>query len=93
MEGLKCPVCNAISLVDFIKDGEIYPCPYCRSKFTITTVRRFYLQPHGKAKGDQQIYNYEEFIKNLSYSTLITLLNVISNEIIKRYSQKENKMG
>ncbi|NMA02086.1 MAG: hypothetical protein GX923_05920 [Clostridia bacterium] len=92
MEGLKCPVCNAISLVDFITDGEIYPCSYCKSKFTVTAVRRLYLEPHRKAKGDQQTYNYDEFVKNLSYSALITLLNVISNEIIKRHFQKDNKM-
>ena len=50
MEGLKCPVCNAISLVDFITDGEIYPCSYCKSKFTVTAVRRLYLNLIGKLK-------------------------------------------
>lgn len=91
MEGLRCPICNAISLVGFINDGEIYTCPYCKAKFTVTTVRRFYLHPHGKVKDDKQ--NYDDFIKYLSYPKLIALLNAISIEILNRYPNKDNKMG
>ena len=81
MNGLKCPVCDAISLVKLIDDGEIFDCPFCKAKFTVTAIRRFYLQPEGEMGND----NYESFVQHLSLTKLLNLLIIISTEVAQRH--------
>ena len=93
MEGLKCPICFAISQVGYIKDGELFTCQYCTARFTVTAVRRYFLYPHKRKKPELNIKNFEELIANLAYPELLMLLRTLSQEMDRRYPQSENKMG
>lgn len=92
MDGIKCPVCNAISLLPGVKDGEFIKCSYCNSKYTVTPVRRYSLLARGAERYRNEQKNrqiLEGFVHNLDYDNLLLLSKITINELFRRYSRIE----
>lgn len=90
MEGLRCPICKAISLVNSANDGDIYTCPFCNYRYTITTVRRYYLQPQTVYNtGIDSFSNLDVWVKDLKSDQLAEIIQILSKELRQRLSRKQ----
>ncbi|MFZ5945539.1 MAG: hypothetical protein ACOYVD_15660 [Bacillota bacterium] len=84
MEGLRCPVCKAVSIVEPIIDGEIFSCPFCEHRFTVTSIRRYFMYPHNKNKEQMDLINFDVFLKELEPAQLLLIAQKSLREIEKR---------
>ena len=92
MEGLKCPVCMAISVTDPVKNGDLVTCNYCKAKYTVTSLRRYSIiaKEMGKCTPQSTDYrNLEEFVKQLDNEPLLEMAALITGELIERCRKKE----
>jgi|GEM_PF-3113849 len=92
MEGIKCPVCMAISVAHTVKDGDLVKCNYCKAKYTVTRLRRFTIlaKEMGKLTPQSTDYrNMEEFVKQMDNRPLLELVRLVTNELVERYRKKE----
>ena len=96
MEGIKCPVCMAISVIHAVKDGDLVICNYCKAKFTVTRLRRFSILAKEMGKCTPQSTDYqdlEEFVKQLDNGPLLELVRLVTIELVGRYRKKEGVEG
>ncbi|MFZ7101712.1 MAG: hypothetical protein ACOWWO_03510 [Peptococcaceae bacterium] len=84
MEGLKCPICKAVSLVSVINDGELYTCPFCNYRYTVTSVRRYFLHPYKIGEDALNSKSFLKYLKELDLQQLIEIIKVTSKEMEKR---------
>ncbi|MBZ4653085.1 MAG: hypothetical protein JG781_423 [Peptococcaceae bacterium] len=92
MEGIKCPMCKAISLEPGISDGDMIRCTCCQAKFTVTKFRRYNLVPQDVDKissGQGQKQLLERFVRKLDNEKLMLLLELLSKEIMHRMKSQE----
>lgn len=92
MEGLKCPICKAISSVSIVNEGEMYTCPFCNYKYTVIWVRRYFLQPYKLEKGIADGEVFREYIKNLDFHQLVEVIKIATKEMEKRLHNSEEKV-
>lgn len=89
MDGLRCPICKAISLVQWVNDGDIFTCPFCNYRYTVTTVRRYYLEPRTACNsGDTNFKNLDVWIKNLKSEQLAEVIQLLAKELSQRLTQE-----
>jgi uncharacterized Zn finger protein (UPF0148 family) len=84
LEGLRCPICKAISLVNPIRDGEMFTCPFCNYRFTVTSVRRYFLHPQGRSKEEFNFNNLENLLKEVDYPQLLEVVKMALKEMERR---------
>ncbi|NLT94116.1 MAG: hypothetical protein GXW85_01045 [Clostridia bacterium] len=90
MEGLRCPICKAITLVQSANDGDFFTCPFCNYRYTITSVRRYYLEPQTADNyGELNLNHLEHRIKNLKNEQLAEIMQIVSKELSRRLSRKK----
>lgn len=92
MEGIKCPVCQAISEAQGIKDGELVKCGYCKSKYTVIKNRRYSILPLAlktHLPGNKDCEGIEVFVKQLDYDMLLQLLKIVSANLVAGYKKRE----
>jgi len=87
VEGLKCPICKAISLVNIIKDGEMFTCPFCSYRFTVTDVRRYFLQPQYNIIEINE-NNFDKYLENLEHFQLLEIMQKVLKELGQRFPDK-----
>lgn len=88
MEGVKCPVCLAISVMETVKDGELLTCNYCKAKYTVTRIRRYSIlaKEMGKCPPQGMDYrNLEEFVRQLDHEPLLEIMRLVNEELAERY--------
>lgn len=84
MEGLKCPICEAITLVTPINDGEMFSCPFCKHKFTVTSIRRYFLHALGRSKQEVELKDFKNFLKTLDDPQIFEIIKMTLNEVENR---------
>jgi len=93
LEGLRCPICKAISQVDAVKDGEMFTCPFCNYRYTVTEVRRYFLHPQIKSIENIGLAKLEDSLKDLEYHQLIEIIQSVLKEISRRFARKQEYMA
>lgn len=90
MEGIRCPICQAISVVNVINEGDMISCTYCKTKYTLIQSRIYSIIPKGVRFGLKEIMNCHEiegYVKELDNDYLMQVLKIITEELIARYKR------
>ena len=96
MEGIKCPVCTALSLMSEAEDGEMVRCSFCNAKFTVTRLRRYRIIPRELERGNfEHLDNsqMENFISEVDNETLLFMVKTATSELVDRYRKGERMLG
>lgn len=92
MEGIKCPVCMAISITQTVEDGDMVTCGYCKAKYTVTRLRRFSVLAREMGKRTPQNMDYrslEEYVRQLDNEPLLEMLRLITEELVARQKKRD----
>ncbi len=92
MGAIKCPVCTALNPLKDIDDGDMIRCIQCKSKFTVTKIRRYGLLYQELKHCKANLHNnkiLEEFVVMLDDEELTLLVELVTGELVKRYRQKD----
>jgi hypothetical protein len=88
MRGIKCPICQAIGVVEDIEEGEMIKCFYCEAKYTVIKSRLYHIVPYDKRIGVQEdldTINLKKCIKELDDEYLLQMIKTIMEELLLRF--------
>lgn len=91
MEGTRCPICQAFSVVDGISEGDMVSCAYCKKKYTLIQSRLYSIIPKGTRLGLKESMDCREiegYVKELENDYLMQVLKIITEELIARYRKR-----
>lgn len=82
MEGIKCPICKTVTVFEGVCDGELITCCICSSKFTVTPMRRFFIQPPIRTQiSNKDLAFWQYKMRGMNVSELLELLELIASEL------------